>query len=128
MKLISNEWKRLADGTYARVVVERKEIKYQPSFADTSNFMPNINGISENLSGSTMIPQYDFDTPESEYDNSAIVAARSQSLDITEVEALTRSARSELDKQVDNAKEALEEEALSLQQSRESSSGSSESA
>lgn len=109
-KFYSHEWELNDDGNYKRVKRVQVSVTFQESFVDDSDFMPNINGVSENLNGSGGTPLYDFNSKEEEYDNRVMVAMRDPSLDVTEVDAIIAHETASMSAQFDAAKEAVNEE------------------
>lgn len=107
---ISFEWELLPNGCYKRCERVQVKIEFQKSFVDDSDFMPNINGISENLNGTGGTPLYDFNSKDEEFDNRVMVAIRDKSLDVTEFDAIIAHEEASMSAQFDNAKEAVTEE------------------
>lgn len=121
-KIISYEWELLPSGNYKRVPREVPIVIYQKSFVDDSDFMPNINGLSENLSGSSMTPLYDFNSKDDEFDNGASVAIRNPSLDVTEIDVIIKNQSAQVESQFNSAREAVNEEIEKIKTESESSS------
>lgn len=107
---ISFEWEMQPNGCYKRCERVQVKIEFQKSFVDDSDFMPNINGISENLNGTGCTPLYDFNSKDEEFDNRVMVAIRDKSLDVTEIDAIIAHEEASMSAQFDNAKEAVTEE------------------